>query len=75
MSGMKYFGRAAVGVISPHRPYRRLNLGSNSKDKNKNPSWEDGADETDDMVVWASHACESWTAAAVADDRDSDIKA
>jgi hypothetical protein len=36
-------------------------------------SWEDG-DESDDMVVWASHACNSLMVAAIADDRHSDIE-
>jgi len=59
--------------FSRHRPYRRLNLGRNLKNKKKNRSWEDGADVSDDMVVWASHACKSLMAAAIADDRHSDI--
>ena len=29
---------------------------------------------SDDMVVWASHACQSLMAAALADDRRRDIK-
>jgi hypothetical protein len=36
-------------------------------------SWEDG-DESDDIVVWASHACKSLMVAATADDRHSDIE-
>jgi hypothetical protein len=44
------------------------------KRQEENQSWEDGADESDDMVVWASHACKSLMAAAIADDRRSDIK-
>jgi hypothetical protein len=60
--------------FSRHRPYRRLNLGRNLKNKKKNRSWEDGADVSDDMVVWASHACKSLMAAAIADDRHSDIE-
>jgi hypothetical protein len=60
--------------FSRHRPYSRLNLGRNLKNKKKNRSWEDGADVSDDMVVWASHACKSLMAAAIADDRHSDIE-
>jgi hypothetical protein len=40
----------------------------------KNRSWEDGADDSDDMVVWASYAFQSLMAAALADDRHRDIK-
>ena len=49
-------------------------FGPQLKHKKKNRSWEDGADDSDDMVVWASHACQSLMAAAIADDRHSDIE-
>ena len=44
------------------------------KHKKKNHSWEDGADDSDDMVVWASHAFQFLMAAALADDRHRNIK-
>jgi hypothetical protein len=47
-------------------------LGTQLNDK-KEKSWEDG-DESDDIVVWASHACKSLMVAAIADDRHSDIE-
>jgi hypothetical protein len=47
--------------------------GRNLNDKKKNRLWEDGADDSDDMVVRASHACKSLMAAAIADDRHRDI--
>jgi hypothetical protein len=49
-------------------------FGPQLKHKKKNRSWEDGADDSDDMVVWASHACQSLMAAALADDRHRNIK-
>jgi hypothetical protein len=75
MSAMKYAGR-----VSCWRHF--LGAGptvasiweATRKTRAKNRSWEDGADESDDMVVWASHACESWAVAAIADDCHSDIE-
>jgi hypothetical protein len=49
-------------------------FGQQLKRKNKNRSREDGADDSDDMVVWASHAFQFLMAAALADDRHRNIK-
>jgi hypothetical protein len=77
---MEYGGPAAVGIIfqvpalpSPQFGMIWFSLGRNLNDKKKNRLWEDGADDSDDMVVRASHACKSLMAAAIADDRHRDI--